>query len=211
VAENTCRPVAGASNGRWKGGRSRHKAGYVMLWVPDHPRAGRNQYVFEHIIVMEQTLGRYLLPNESVHHRNGVRDDNRPENLELWTVLSPQESACPTRWRKCIQLNHKLRGFRGARPPGPAQEAAKPAPGGAGEQHDRGGGGNRTRVLRYITRASPGAACSAFLSPSGLAGQPPTGSVAVWCPAQPRDRAVRWILLTDARHRAGGTPGLTTS
>ena len=74
-----------------------------------------------------------------------------------------------------------------------------------------GGGGNRTRVLRHITRASPGASCFAFLSPGGPAGRPPTGSVAVCCPAHPRDRAERWILLTDARHRAGGTPGLTTS
>ena len=74
-----------------------------------------------------------------------------------------------------------------------------------------GGGGDRTRVLQYITRASPGAACCGFLSPGGLAGEPPPGSVAVWCPVQPRDRAKRWILLADARHRAGGAPGLTTS
>jgi len=74
-----------------------------------------------------------------------------------------------------------------------------------------GGGGNRTRVLQYITRASPGAARCGFLSPGGLAGEPPPGSVAVRCPAQPRDRAERWILLADARHRAGGAPGLTTS
>jgi hypothetical protein len=72
-----CRSVAGASNGRWKGGRTRHKAGYVMVWAPGHPRAGKGQYVFEHILVMEQRLGRHLLPEESVHHRNGVRDDNR--------------------------------------------------------------------------------------------------------------------------------------
>jgi hypothetical protein len=79
------------------------------------------------------------------------------------------------------------------------------------DEHASGGGGNRTRVLRYITRASPGAACCAFLSPGGHAGKPPTGSVAVWCPAQTRDRTGRWILLADARHRAGGSPGLTTS
>jgi hypothetical protein len=81
--------VAGASNGRWKGGRTRHKAGYVMRWAPGHPRAGKSQYVFEHILVMEQLLGRCLLADESVHHRNGVRDDNRPENLELWTRPQP--------------------------------------------------------------------------------------------------------------------------
>ena len=86
---SACRTVGGASNGRWQGGRTRHKAGYVLAWAPGHPRAGKGNYVFEHILVMEQVLGRYLLPEESVHHRNGIRDDNRPENLELWTRPQP--------------------------------------------------------------------------------------------------------------------------
>jgi HNH endonuclease len=60
-----------------------------MAWVPGHPRAGKGAYVFEHILVMEQLLGRYLLPDETVHHLNGVRDDNRPENLELRTRPQP--------------------------------------------------------------------------------------------------------------------------
>ncbi len=78
-------------NRSWKGGRTKHHAGYLMIRIPDHPRAPRNNgYVFEHILVMEKGLGRYLEPHETVHHRNGVKHDNRPENLELW--IRPQPS-----------------------------------------------------------------------------------------------------------------------
>jgi hypothetical protein len=85
----SCRTVAKSANGIWKGGKTLHKASYVMVRVPDHPRARRSPYVFEHILVVEELLGRYLEPDVSVHHRNGVRDDNRPENLELWTRPQP--------------------------------------------------------------------------------------------------------------------------
>ncbi len=84
-----CRTEAGEANSNWKGGRSRHKAGYLMVRAPGHPRAVRSPYVFEHILVAESLLGRYLVAGESVHHINGVRDDNRPENLELWTRPQP--------------------------------------------------------------------------------------------------------------------------
>ena len=84
-----CRPNSGEFNGYWKGGRSRHKAGYIVIRVPNHPRATKTNYVFEHILVMEELLGRHLRPEETVHHLNGVKDDNRPENLELWTRPQP--------------------------------------------------------------------------------------------------------------------------
>ena len=42
-----------------------------------------------HTIVMEEIIGRPLLRSESVHHKNGQRDDNRPENLELWSRSQP--------------------------------------------------------------------------------------------------------------------------
>ena len=85
-----CRSVARERNGNWRGGRTKHHAGYVMVSVPGHPRgSGKPAYVFEHILVMEEILGRHLLPGENVHHKNGVKDDNRPANLELWVRPQP--------------------------------------------------------------------------------------------------------------------------
>lgn len=57
--------------------------GYVRCSSPGHPNAQPSGQIMEHRLVMSQTLGRALLPGETVHHRNGDRQDNRPENLEL--------------------------------------------------------------------------------------------------------------------------------
>lgn len=82
-----CHNGSGDLSPSWKGGKIFHKKGYIMKKVKGHPR--NNGYVFEHILVMEEYLGRNLSDGETVHHINGVRDDNRVENLELWVRPQP--------------------------------------------------------------------------------------------------------------------------
>lgn len=68
---------------RWKGGRVKDKFGYVQIWKPEHPNAKIAGYIHEHRLVMSDSLERPLESWEYVHHKNGIKDDNRLENLEL--------------------------------------------------------------------------------------------------------------------------------
>ncbi len=77
---------AGPKGLRWQGGRRINAKGYVEIWTPPEQRTKRRHYTLEHRLVMEQQLGRPLAASEQVHHKNGNRADNRPENLELWST-----------------------------------------------------------------------------------------------------------------------------
>lgn len=62
------------------------KFGYMMSYNPEHPSANKIGFVKEHRLIMEFHLGRYLSPKEVVHHINGIKVDNRIENLKLFTT-----------------------------------------------------------------------------------------------------------------------------
>lgn len=79
----------GKRNGRWKGGREVKDNGYIKVCCPNHPYKGARGYVFEHRLVMEKKLGRYLTEKEVVHHKDYDRKNNTADNL----VLFPNQKA----------------------------------------------------------------------------------------------------------------------
>lgn len=84
-SDDTLRKMSDAKNKGGIGHKKKSADGYVKIYFPDHPYSSKDGYIMEHILVMECLIGRYIKDDEVVHHKNGIRDDNRKENLELMT------------------------------------------------------------------------------------------------------------------------------
>ncbi len=81
----------GEDNNRWSGGKYIGTHGYVWVVNKEHPMATVRGTVREHRLVMAEAIGRCLLPEESVHHINEIKNDNRIENLMLFRTESEHQ------------------------------------------------------------------------------------------------------------------------
>ena len=87
----------------WKGGIT-YREGYKYIYLPDHHRSNQVGYVAEHHLVIEAHLNRKMLKDEVIHHLNGIKDDNRLENLELWSFSHPKGQRIVDKINWCVEF-----------------------------------------------------------------------------------------------------------
>lgn len=101
------RGIKGKDNPLWRGGRTKSSQGYVLIYMPQHPSLKSGErYIFEHRLIMENFLNRFLTRDEQVHHVNGDKSDNRIENLEVLT--RPQHASLHFPKGFNFGVNHNL-------------------------------------------------------------------------------------------------------
>lgn len=95
----------GKRGNKWKGGKMVDKDGYILIRKPNHPFAKLSGYIYEHRLVAEKKLNRYLTKQEVIHHINGIKNDNRPKNLYLFSSHGKHFSYHITAIRKELKSN----------------------------------------------------------------------------------------------------------
>lgn len=81
------------------------KDGYIIISRRGHPNSDqKNGKIGQHTFIMSQLLNRPLRKTETVHHKNGIRDDNRVENLELWDKKHGPGQRVEDKINWCIQF-----------------------------------------------------------------------------------------------------------
>ncbi len=93
------------------GSGTKNADGYILLSKKDHANAMKCGRILEHVYVMSEYLQRPIRKDERIHHKNGIRSDNRIENLELWTLSHPpgQRVEDKLKWAKeFIALYEKM-------------------------------------------------------------------------------------------------------
>lgn len=98
VSEETRRKMSESKRINGSGHIKKRADGYNAVYFPSHPSSNQDGYVMEHVLVMEKAIGRILEDDEVVHHENGIRNDNRIENLKLMTFKEHARYHMKQRW-----------------------------------------------------------------------------------------------------------------
>ena len=89
----------GEKHGNWKGGKRIDNSGYIKIW-----NSKIQKYIFKHKLIMEQFLKRPIKKGETIHHINGIKTDNRLDNLELWSHNHPYGQRVKDKIKWCIEF-----------------------------------------------------------------------------------------------------------
>ncbi len=101
----------GENHPSWKGGRCVKSDGYIFIYTPRHPNKNKDNYVYEHRLVMEKHIGRYLHPWEMIHHIDGIRANNRIKNLELLPGRGQHNTKVQEVYKENLFLKEQLANF----------------------------------------------------------------------------------------------------